>query len=1244
MYQVSNAFLEQMKSPIQEHRITGTVGSVSFSEANIVEGSFSISNQSTDTNDVVLGSCYVGQLTCEFTGIDIAWGKWINKVITPSFGLKIGDTWEEVPLGIFTVKEAKHTDHGVQVTAYDRMIKFDKKFKKANYMNMSGMWNIISQLCADSGVTLGMTRQEIEALPNGSRTGINVYGSKGKKAEFANDITTNRDLLFWVAQTLGCFATINRSGQLEFRPYTQTVVDRITNEHRLDGATFADYITHYVGIYLENLDDNTEDYYGYDTTALNEELTETQAEISADTDQITELVNELEEWDAKLERHECTQEEYDAAVAEITAELHPLELEVKQLTKRVAWIQDALQQSADDGSDLVLGANPLVMAKSRTTRDSQRREILGALVGITYTPFQASVLCGCIYDLGDVIQFSGGLYNSETDSFGCVMSYNYTHNGGTELQGFGVDPSIPQIRNKNQKSTDRADRNAIDAKEPVHIEQVDDGSVAVRDDSILRDSSDNAPGENDRVWEFRAWAQNDIIASPAKTWAKMKVEIKIDHNAIICDYPVEISGQYRTADIGGTTYTDSQVAFVVKVPKDGEKPKICEKNTFLEGNNDQSQNVYTAWDRRVQANYGAWGDWVEITYKAASVGDWDYYVAIRTVGTTYAGLYGMSYPNKHYPSSALFQSDLEAGNIDPPQLANGDVVLPKDSTKKSLQTGLQDLANYIGDKSGDAYDPATGLTEPSPIDVASDLTEQGIVRAVSQIKDGVGGLYTNIQNFGRGNIVAKFSSKDGQTVKEIKASTNLVNIEQIAPIDTNGKLGDTQFVITNEAGLIVSKESSEDYVCGEPTINASGYKISAHAKGDSSLDYGGVVIYRIDGLTPYENYTFTYSVRAYDMVNGGEENPSYYEPMYRHGVFGLLYSYTLNYDTHNLPSNNMTNDWFGDLQWQNFSNLGKTAVSYTNTITVTHSTIYLVFKLDPLIKPQDDYVYFEVSNFKTTDTVFVLSDLYARGEDNWFKFAGGGGGGTSDYNGLANKPQINSVTLSGNKTTRDLGMIQELTQAQYDALPSADKQNPDKVYYIKDAGSGGGGGGGGGSTVTITPTLSTGTKIADFEIDGVSDELYAPQGGASAISDLADVDLDNLSDGQILKWNDTTEKWENADESGGGGSYTETELFSGNASTAGNVQLSDDIGNYDEIVIWCGWSASNVNGLIPIRVSVAVFKTFVYAATPQTSTDHIFCYLYSTQYFRVARGSDDTKIYLFDNHSGAIKRVVGIKY
>ena len=38
---------------------------------------------------------------------------------------------------------------------------------------------------------------------------------------------------------------------------------------------------------------------------------------------------------------------------------------------------------------------------------------------------------------------------------------------------------------------------------------------------------------------------------------------------------------------------------------------------------------------------------------------------------------------------------------------------------------------------------------------------------------------------------------------------------------------------------------------------------------------------------------------------------------------------------------------------------------------------------------------------------------------------GGGSGGTSDYTELSNKPSINGVTLSGNKTSTDLGITSE---------------------------------------------------------------------------------------------------------------------------------------------------------------------------------------------------------------------------
>lgn len=56
----------------------------------------------------------------------------------------------------------------------------------------------------------------------------------------------------------------------------------------------------------------------------------------------------------------------------------------------------------------------------------------------------------------------------------------------------------------------------------------------------------------------------------------------------------------------------------------------------------------------------------------------------------------------------------------------------------------------------------------------------------------------------------------------------------------------------------------------------------------------------------------------------------------------------------------------------------------------------------------------------------------------------GGGGGTSDYEDLTNKPQINSVTLNGNKTASDLGLATATQGAKADTAV----QPTDGVAYV----------------------------------------------------------------------------------------------------------------------------------------------------------------------------------------------------
>ena len=55
-------------------------------------------------------------------------------------------------------------------------------------------------------------------------------------------------------------------------------------------------------------------------------------------------------------------------------------------------------------------------------------------------------------------------------------------------------------------------------------------------------------------------------------------------------------------------------------------------------------------------------------------------------------------------------------------------------------------------------------------------------------------------------------------------------------------------------------------------------------------------------------------------------------------------------------------------------------------------------------------------------------------------------------------------------------------------------------------------------------------------------------GGSSTFAGLEDVDFSNLQNGQVPKYNSTTQKWENANESGGGGyahHYSTTEQVIG---------------------------------------------------------------------------------------------------
>ena len=125
MYQVSDAYLKQTKEKVQTFRLTGTVNKTAFTNHDILSGSFTITNQCSEQNDVKIGSVYIGELKCTVKP-DLQVPDWTNAQIVVSEGLLIGDKWEDVPLGIYTVSEANDTEYGIDITAYDNMAHFNR--------------------------------------------------------------------------------------------------------------------------------------------------------------------------------------------------------------------------------------------------------------------------------------------------------------------------------------------------------------------------------------------------------------------------------------------------------------------------------------------------------------------------------------------------------------------------------------------------------------------------------------------------------------------------------------------------------------------------------------------------------------------------------------------------------------------------------------------------------------------------------------------------------------------------------------------------------------------------------------------------------------------------------------------------------------------------------------------------------------------------------------------------------------
>lgn len=96
----------------------------------MVKGSGYITSQCCGSTEIELGTVYAAEMGISlFSEIDRYMLE--DAMVTLSYHLQVkGGSYEEIPMGIFEVSEAKRKAKWLEIKAYDYMLRFEKNFNE----------------------------------------------------------------------------------------------------------------------------------------------------------------------------------------------------------------------------------------------------------------------------------------------------------------------------------------------------------------------------------------------------------------------------------------------------------------------------------------------------------------------------------------------------------------------------------------------------------------------------------------------------------------------------------------------------------------------------------------------------------------------------------------------------------------------------------------------------------------------------------------------------------------------------------------------------------------------------------------------------------------------------------------------------------------------------------------------------------------------------------------------------------
>ena len=286
-----NYFNQNIREEGQEIEIKITKGAKSYTitDDDLVVSSVKIIKKSVSGASFDIGECYVDSAT--FT---------INKNINNyksltgakvTIRIKVNNTdlnlSDNVLLGTFRILQdgIKRTNTLLQVTADSYISKFDKSRKRATFTG--DLYDLVNDSCNKCKVTFGMTEYEFRALsPNVAKT----YEIKKDSS-----LKTHRDVIMYVSQLIGGFATTTPSGALIFKNYTSNNDVCNVNDNVIVNYSIGDEVYNLSGLgmsvkekdvylYREGEDDDSPYFLNLDTNPIMENCTD---------DEITSIVDNI---------------------------------------------------------------------------------------------------------------------------------------------------------------------------------------------------------------------------------------------------------------------------------------------------------------------------------------------------------------------------------------------------------------------------------------------------------------------------------------------------------------------------------------------------------------------------------------------------------------------------------------------------------------------------------------------------------------------------------------------------------------------------------------------------------------------------------------------------------------------------------------------------------------------------------------------------------------------------------------